>query len=135
MNSPKGRPHWSGAFRNFSAATFESQRLTQDGTTIYPSHGLRLEEGPVAHIVILPIYQEDVTVLHETLESWPGGDHDLDIETRLPSHTTLCNTVFDVFLKISRSGVFPLLHHLSVWRPPLVVYPGNVATVHGHEPR
>ena len=54
----------------FIAATFESQRLTQDGTTIDPSHGLRLEEDPVAHFVILPIYQEDVTVLHETLESW-----------------------------------------------------------------
>ena len=54
----------------FSAATFESQRLTQDGTTIDPSHGLRLEEDPVAHFVILPNYQEDVTMLRETLESW-----------------------------------------------------------------
>ena len=54
----------------FSAATFESQRLTQDGTTLDPSHGLRLEEDPVAHFVILPIYQEDETLQRETLESW-----------------------------------------------------------------
>ena len=53
----------------FSAATFESQRLTQDGTTIDPSHGLRLEEDPVAHFVILPIYQEDETLHRETLEN------------------------------------------------------------------
>ena len=54
----------------FSAATFESQRLARGGTTIDPSHGPRLEEDPVAHFVILPIYQEDETMLGETLESW-----------------------------------------------------------------
>ena len=31
---------------------------------------VRLEEDPVAHFVILPNYQEDETMLHETLESW-----------------------------------------------------------------
>ena len=42
----------------FSAATFESQCLTQDSTTIDLSHGPRLEEELVAHFVILPIYHE-----------------------------------------------------------------------------
>ena len=53
----------------FNAANFESQRLPQDGTTIDPSHGLRLEEDPVAHFVILPNYEEGETVLRETLEN------------------------------------------------------------------
>ena len=58
-----------GILNFFSAATFESLHLTQDSTTIDPSHGLRLEDEPVAHFVILPIYHEVVTILRETLES------------------------------------------------------------------